>query len=73
MNVTEPLLENVYKLGNYTCNVDQLPQICKDMIPTVQDIQLKYNIIIIIGILNLIVMSFFIYKIKKLLDSRKVK
>lgn len=61
------------KIGDSLCLYDKLPQICKDMVPVAQDIQLKYSVIIVVGILNLIVMSFFIWKIKKFLDARKVK
>ena len=73
MNLSIDGTEEMVKIGDSLCIYEKLPQICKDMIPLAQDIQLKYNVIIIIGILNLIVMSFFIYKIKKFLDSRKVK
>lgn len=73
MNLVINGTEEMVKIGDSLCLYEKLPQICKDMIPLAQDIQLKYNIIIIVGILNLIVMSFFVYKIKKFLETRKVK
>lgn len=73
MNLTIDGTEEMVKIGDSLCLYEKLPQICKDMVPIAQDIQLKYNIIIFVGILNLIAISFFIWKIKKFLDSRKVK
>jgi hypothetical protein len=73
MNLTIDGTEEMVKIGDSLCLYDKLPQICKDMVPVAQDIQLKYSVIIVVGILNLIVMSFFIWKIKKFLDARKVK
>jgi hypothetical protein len=73
MNLSIDVTEEMVKIGDSLCIYEKLPQICKDMIPLAQDIQLKYNIIIIVGILNLVVMSFLIWKIKKFLDARKVK
>jgi len=65
------LLNDTIPIKGMDCQYDKLPQICKDLIPQYEDVSLKYGIIIIVGVLNIIVMSFLFWKIKQFLDAKK--
>ena len=66
-------IEYVVKIGNMTCDYSQLPQMCKELVPIAQDIQMKYTLVIVVGICNIIIMSFLAWKVIQLIKMKREK
>ena len=56
--------------GN-TCEYDKLPDICKTLVSQANDIQFKYVLIILVGFINILVMVYFVYKMRQYIELKK--
>jgi hypothetical protein len=72
-NVTASGNEAYVKVGDALCQYDKLPEICKGLVGQATDIQMKYGVIIVVGILDFIIMCFLAWKVIQLIRLKKAK
>jgi hypothetical protein len=65
--------EAYVKVGDALCQYDKLPEICKGLVGQATDIQMKYGVIIVVGILNVVIMGFLVWKVIQLIKLKKAK
>ena len=65
------LNDTIVNLGGMSCQYDKLPAICQELIPKYDDIAFKYNLIIIVGLLNILAMTYFAFLIRRYINAKK--
>lgn len=72
-NATVAGNETYVKVGDALCQYDKLPEVCKGLVGQATDIQMKYGVIIVVGILNMLIMGFLAWKVIQLIKLKKAK
>jgi len=57
-------------LAGMQCEYDRLPEICQQLMPQYADISFKYNLIIIVGLLNILAMAYFAFLIRRFIQVK---